>query len=305
MKRLFTFGCSFTQYSWPTWADIIGREYDYFENWGKAGSGNHLILYLLSECILKNKLNSNDLVIIMWTNIAREDRYVNNKWISPGNIFCQKEYSNELVVKYADDKGYLITNLAVIHAVKKMLEEYKIPHIFTSMVNLNSIGRHNELTIGGVSQIWNEYLDILNFIRPSMFDIIFNQQWSVRTLAGYPFYESALENKYNELAGTDWPSFEKFKTNNFSEVPQSILTELNEVKKWNEFIQFKKKIKSKRIDSHPIPMEHLKYIETVIPEISISDSTKEWVGIINSRLLSNKKFNDLWKEQQHAAPNRW
>jgi len=23
MGRIFTFGCSFTEYSWPTWADMI------------------------------------------------------------------------------------------------------------------------------------------------------------------------------------------------------------------------------------------------------------------------------------------
>ena len=31
VKRLFTFGCSFTRYYWPTWADMLGQEYDEFE----------------------------------------------------------------------------------------------------------------------------------------------------------------------------------------------------------------------------------------------------------------------------------
>ena len=43
MKRLFAFGCSFTGYGWPTWADIIGQSFDYYENWGKSGIGNYLI----------------------------------------------------------------------------------------------------------------------------------------------------------------------------------------------------------------------------------------------------------------------
>jgi len=36
MKRLFTFGCSFTHFDWPTWANLLGldNEYDLCENWG-------------------------------------------------------------------------------------------------------------------------------------------------------------------------------------------------------------------------------------------------------------------------------
>ena len=38
MTRLFTFGCSFTQYWWPTWADILGYQHDFYENWGRCGA---------------------------------------------------------------------------------------------------------------------------------------------------------------------------------------------------------------------------------------------------------------------------
>ncbi len=39
--RLITFGCSFTDYSWPTWADIIARDLDCeYENWAIGGGGN-------------------------------------------------------------------------------------------------------------------------------------------------------------------------------------------------------------------------------------------------------------------------
>ena len=48
MKRLFTFGCSVTEFIWPTWADILGREFDYYENWGRVGAGN---LYIFNSII--------------------------------------------------------------------------------------------------------------------------------------------------------------------------------------------------------------------------------------------------------------
>jgi len=44
MSRLFTFGCSYTNYRWSTWADCLAPEFDYFENWGQSGGGNHYIL---------------------------------------------------------------------------------------------------------------------------------------------------------------------------------------------------------------------------------------------------------------------
>jgi len=49
MTRLFTLGCSFTAYHYPTWADIAGTAFDCFENWGKPNSGNNYILNSLIE----------------------------------------------------------------------------------------------------------------------------------------------------------------------------------------------------------------------------------------------------------------
>jgi hypothetical protein len=69
----FAFGCSFTNYSWPTWADMIGKEFESYENWGKSGGGNQFIFNSLMECVVKNKISKDDTVIIMWTNISRED----------------------------------------------------------------------------------------------------------------------------------------------------------------------------------------------------------------------------------------
>ena len=34
--RLFTFGCSFTQYMWPTWADILSKNFNFYESWSEA-----------------------------------------------------------------------------------------------------------------------------------------------------------------------------------------------------------------------------------------------------------------------------
>jgi hypothetical protein len=120
-KRFFAFGCSFTSYSWPTWADIMSAEIPHAEffNCGHAGGGNLLITSRIAEADAKYKFDQDDLIIVMWTTFCREDRWINGTWMSVGNIYTQKEYSDEFVKKYADTKGYLLRDLSLIHMTSK------------------------------------------------------------------------------------------------------------------------------------------------------------------------------------------
>ena len=119
MSRLFTFGCSFTNNRWPTWADIVGRGFEYYKNWGKEGAGNSFIFYSLIECVKREQITSQDTVMIMWTNIGREDRYIRNLgWITPGSIYKQDTYDKNFVEQFADPTGYLIRDMANVAAAK-------------------------------------------------------------------------------------------------------------------------------------------------------------------------------------------
>jgi len=55
-KRFFAFGCSFTQYHWPTWANIISKEFKESYNYGQVGAGNFFIYQSLMEAILNHKI---------------------------------------------------------------------------------------------------------------------------------------------------------------------------------------------------------------------------------------------------------
>jgi hypothetical protein len=74
MSRLFTFGCSFTNYRWSTWADCLAPEFDEFKNWGQSGAGNPYIFNSVMEADQQYIFNSTDTVVVCWTNIMREDR---------------------------------------------------------------------------------------------------------------------------------------------------------------------------------------------------------------------------------------
>lgn len=126
-KRFFTFGCSFTNYIWPTWADVLAAEMPdtLFYNFGYSGSGNLAIASKIVEADLRFKFDENDLIIVMWSTWCREDRYVNGAWLQTGNIFSDRGiscYGKEFVGKYADPTGYLLRDLAIISMTQSYLE---------------------------------------------------------------------------------------------------------------------------------------------------------------------------------------
>ena len=48
--RIFTFGCSFTDYIWPTWANIIAYDLNIpFHNYGRGGAGNQFIFNTIMQ----------------------------------------------------------------------------------------------------------------------------------------------------------------------------------------------------------------------------------------------------------------
>jgi hypothetical protein len=193
MKRLFTFGCSFTQYwRWPTWADALGRQYDHFENWGLCGSGNSFVLYSLMECHQRNQLAPGDSVYVMWTNTSREDRYVKDRWIEGGNVYWTQGniLGEDYIRRFACERGYLIRDLAVIAAVKTLLESWQCDWKFFSMVPLRHTNRDTELgdnpddQVGEDQDVRDLYRDILNQIQPSVYETVFGSDWNSR--AGAP-----------------------------------------------------------------------------------------------------------------------
>ena len=100
--KLIVFGCSFTDYRWPTWADIIAEDLDCeYENWGIGGGGN--------QCIARRILyrstwgfDLNDWVMIQWSSLNREDRFQNNRWQSQGPVTLSPHYGKDFIEKYWD-----------------------------------------------------------------------------------------------------------------------------------------------------------------------------------------------------------
>lgn len=138
-NRFFAFGCSYTSFALPTWADIVAAEMPHAEyyNFGQGGSGNLLISNRVAQANLKYKFNENDLVIVMFTSISREDRYINGTWHTMGNIYNQPYYDKSFVKNYCDPFGFLIRDAALIEMTQTYLQSSPCKALFFSMVDMS------------------------------------------------------------------------------------------------------------------------------------------------------------------------
>lgn len=174
-KRFFAFGCSFTGYIWPTWADVLSKEMPHseFYNMGHCGSGNLLITARLTEANARFKFDQDDLVIVMWTTFCREDRYFHNNWHAPGNIFTQGLYDEKFVEKFADPKGYLIRDLALITSATGFLKSLSCDSITLSSVPFNYQNEETE----NVNNILSLYKTTVDSTPTSLFELEMKGVW--------------------------------------------------------------------------------------------------------------------------------
>jgi hypothetical protein len=177
MRRLVTFGCSFTNYRWSTWADCLAPEFDSFENWAQSGAGNEFIFNSVMEADQRQAFGADDTVIVCWTTPTREDRYVGSRWHTLGNMFTCPIYNKEYLENHVDERGLLIKTLAYIKAVKTLLESRKTHWQFLSMDNIDSL---------------NIYQDVVDSILPSYKAVLFSNGWPNRDGDPHPSPEEHL-----------------------------------------------------------------------------------------------------------------
>jgi hypothetical protein len=179
VRRLFAFGCSFTKYYWACWPEIVAEDLGIaFYNYGKSGAGNQFIANMIAQADAQHKFTVDDLIMVCWTNVCREDKWHNGQWSTPGNIYTQNIYSDDYVKKWADPLGYLVRDCATIALTKGYLQNINCQYHFFSMCELQDHFDLNEKH--GVPenvrdhylQICNMYKDILHM--PSFFKVLWN-----------------------------------------------------------------------------------------------------------------------------------
>lgn len=139
-KRFFAFGCSFTNWSWPTWADIISLDLDLpCDNWGMGGLGNVGIASRMIESDINNQFNDDDLIIILWSTWTREDRYYSDErgysWNAKGDVTFT--FDKHFLETYWSISNDLIKNSnAIISSNKIFGERIKFNgHLFSPLID--------------------------------------------------------------------------------------------------------------------------------------------------------------------------
>ncbi len=227
-KRFFAFGCSFTDYRWPTWADILGKEFPgaYF-NFGGAGSSNPMIARSVSEADVICKFRETDLVIIMWTDVCREEVYVNRYIAGTGNVMHEENILRRPHIEYLPETYYK-RDLLCINMASKFLEGLGVDHYMFSTVPIN-------YTEG------NSLIPIKDHIK--------------NLLA--PIERKITHNFFNTCYKKDWSEQNPIKLICNGEVT---------------------------LDSHPSPTLHLQFLQSVLPNLDLSENTLEYVKYYDNKV---------------------
>lgn len=259
-KRLFTFGCSFTSYAWSMWPEIIAYDLDIpLYNFGRTGAGNQFIANTVCQANAKYKFDSDDLVIICWTNVCREDRWVNGDWILPGNIFTQNEYDSKWIEKFVDPLGLLVRDLASISLVNNLLKTTNCQYHFLSMMDIV----HS-------SDQWNS--------KNSKFETV--EKLNAESGQHVDVLTELLKYYKNDIDQIQKSFYDVLWSNNIEK-------KLNlELKKFNGNFH----------DGHPWPSESLMYLTSVFTDHSfkqltinkVEESENKIVKEINQYFLNNK-----------------
>jgi hypothetical protein len=190
-NRFFSFGCSWTKWFWPTWADIVARDLNIeHQNWGSAGSGNQGIQSRFVEANNIHQFSNTDLIVVQWSGWNREDRYLNG-WKFGGNVFNNSFYDKKFIKRYWSLDNDLIKNsvaLQMTNDAYKHLINYQftfdLPYNRVNIKNkdYNNMFNNNHITDKTKYIIENYYSYIPNLDVPK----INNSEFKSNCIDGHP-----------------------------------------------------------------------------------------------------------------------
>lgn len=171
IKRLFTFGCSFTKYFWPTWADILNQEISPLEYYNLAlpGSGNAYIAHSFHLNNVKHNFGPDDLIIICWSNIFRADWFHNFEWSQEGNVYASHgKYNSQIPDELKHPTIFLARDLVNIYGVMKACEHSGCNFKHLTMLPMFEESLDGKKLIGDEERNCRHLINLINFIEPRL-----------------------------------------------------------------------------------------------------------------------------------------
>ena len=137
VKRFFAFGCSFTNYHWAMWPDIIKQELGDVElyNLGLCGAGNQYIAHTLFLADKIHNFTKDDLIIPCWSSAFRNDWFIWGDYTCEGNAFWPGPYGELMPIQLQDLNHYTIRDARTITSVTQFLENHDCQNHQLCMIN--------------------------------------------------------------------------------------------------------------------------------------------------------------------------
>ena len=270
MKRLFVLGCSFSNYAWPTWADILGQEFDIFENWAFPGLGNRAIAERVAEIHANNHLTKDDTVIIQWTSHLRHDWHAtdhrhqeNAGWKTSGSLF---NYINAEIFDEKWIKTFWSENSYMMHTYNNILLTQNF---------LNGVGCNWRMTsMGYINKMNSDYPTTSHGEKTNEIDAMVD----IPTLSIYKKIFDDKSKWIKPIGTFAWNH--KTKPYKFKSMQDKAVFS---------------------IDRHPTTYQHSEWLKTyLLPSLGISQKqtkkAKHWIDTINRIYDNSQRDFDLFCE---------
>jgi len=168
-RRFFAFGCSYTLYCYPTWADFIGINFDEHYNYGRSGASNTFIMNKLIEADDRFNFNPDtDTVMIMLTGIGRFSYMSNSQWMTDGDLLSNFAHTKnpkigKILESIWSEEWIVYQSWVAAKVIKNLLTAKNIPHkILMSIDNREYLNETADIELTQISQVQEIYklLDI-------------------------------------------------------------------------------------------------------------------------------------------------
>lgn len=142
--KIAAIGCSFTNYVWPSYADVLQAD-----NYGLSGIGNERIWHTLLHLYKTDKLQTYDAIILQWTSPYRFDYLTTAGWTpNDGNISTSvqnvaiwkniRSWYNE-AYELEKSKNYVITAKCLLHDLNMKTYHMSMTDALTDLVDLSNL----------------------------------------------------------------------------------------------------------------------------------------------------------------------
>lgn len=158
--KLFTFGCSYTNYYWPTWSDMLGYQFDEHQNWAISGLGNNAIMQRVNEALTQNKITAQDCVVVQFTDFNRLDLHSVGilpfgNWRAGGNIWM-KTVEEPWIRNTWNEESYMYMSHNYISMTINFLKTLPCKWAVTSSVDVPGLLKDKEYVHN--KDVYNEWV---------------------------------------------------------------------------------------------------------------------------------------------------